>query len=106
MKQILQVPVNELRPGQCLAEALSDENGRVLIPAGAELSEQTIAGLIRRQVTTVAVAVELESSPEQRDMLASRVNFQLDGLFRHAGESEEIMNLRQAIFDYRMGHLS
>lgn len=103
MKTIRQMAVVELSPGLRLAEALLDESGRILMPAGVELNEQVIASLQRRQIEHVVVEVEVATTPAQAEALEGRIRFQLDCLFRHAGKGEETLALRQAIYDYRMG---
>lgn len=78
MKTIQSLAVVDLVPGTRLAEALLDENGKVLMPAGVELNELVIAQLIRREIDSVVVEIELAEDLAQRELLEKRICFQLD----------------------------
>ena len=102
MKKTETLATNCLQPGMQVAAAVVDAAGRVLLPAGAELSESTIASLGRRGIAEVAVAVEVEVDPAEREARRQRVLAQLDRLFRRAGEGDATLALYRAVADYRL----
>ena len=96
----------EIRPGMRLAEDVSDGAGRVLVPAGCELTESTLLGLERRGIESLRVLSEVEEDPEAREAYRAQTCAQLDQLFRKAGDGHETKLLYQAILDFRMEHRS
>jgi len=97
---------DQLLPGMVVAEAVVDEGGRVLIPAGVALSESTIASLVRREVPAVRIEQEVVEDPAQVEAYRQNLRERIDHLFRHAGQSETSRALYQTIFDYRLEHRS
>ena len=67
------VPVDDLEPGMLLAEEVRDQNGRLLMPAGTELTERHlracqmwgILGVKIRSANADPDPAELPLSPEQ-----------------------------------------
>lgn len=106
MKQVEEMTVGALAPGMIVAEAVVDDGGRLLIPAGAELSENTIASLLRREVQTVKVEREVPEDPAETEAYRAALQERMDHLFRHAGNASPTRALYQAIFDHRMEHRS
>lgn len=93
---------DQLLPGMVVAEAVVDEGGRVLIPAGVALSESTIASLVRREVPAVKIERQEAEDPAKAEAYRQSLRERLDYLFRHAGQGEPSRALYQTIFDYRL----
>lgn len=106
MKRVERLPLEALSAGMRLAEAVLDDNGRLLIPVGVELTEVTLASLARREVASVAVELDVVEDPAELEACRKRLSKELDHLFRHAGDGEETRMLYQIVFDYRMEHRS
>ncbi len=106
MKRVEELATGALLPGMVVAEPVVDEAGRVLIPAGAQLSENTIASLVRREVAAVRVEREVAEDPAETEAYRLGLLERMDHLFRHAGDAETTRAMYQAIFDYRMEHRS
>lgn len=103
MKQLEILPVGELQPGMRVAAAVEDASGRVLLPAGAEITESTIASLQRREVESVGVEVEVEEDPAAVEAKRQQVAAQLEHLFRRAGDGAETRRLFEVVAQYRLG---
>lgn len=102
MKKIETLTLEELQPGMRVASALVVEGGLVLLPAGVELSEGTIASLQRREVREVQVEFEVEDDPEAVERHRQQVKEDLERLFRNAGDGAETRGLYEAIAKYRL----
>lgn len=103
MKKIETLTIGELQPGMRVAVAVSDVAGRVLLPAGAEISESTISSLERRDIETVSVELEVEEDPGALEARHLKLLADLDLLFRKAGEGSATRALYQAVAAYRTG---
>lgn len=104
MKKLETLALGELQPGMRMAEAITDEAGRVLMPAGAELSLSTIAALERRGIERVAIELEVEEDAAAREAHRQKLAVQLERRFRRAGEGNATRALYQAVAAYRMEH--
>lgn len=102
MKTIETLPLAEVAAGMTVAGAVLDGSGRVLVPAGAEVTESMLLGLQRREIESLRVEREVEEDPAAREAYRLKLVAQLDRLFRQAGEGAEMRTLRQAVLDYRM----
>lgn len=102
MKRIELMATETLVPGMVIAEAVVDDSGRVLIPAGVELSDSSIASLTRREIATVMVELTMDEDPVDLEARRIKAKHQLDHLFRQAGDAPETRALYQAIFEFRM----
>ena len=92
------LPVGEAQVGDRISEAIYNENGRVLLPVGARLSEAVLSRLNGWGVDRVTVQGEEDPSGE-------RTNSLLDALeHRFAGHEEDPLMMR--IKDAALGHLS
>ena len=94
--------LDHLAPGMQVAEAVLDDGGRVLVPAGAEISESLLHGLERREIGQVTVSHEVAGDPAEREARQARVGAQLERLFRKAGEGDATRQLQQAVLAFRM----
>ena len=82
------VAVGEAQVGDRIAEAIYNENGRVLLPVGARLSEAVLSRLNRWGVDRVAVQGQEDTSDEEMNSL-------LDALeHRFAGHEEDPLMMR------------
>lgn len=95
-------PLAHLYPGMVLADALMDEQGHVLLAAGATLNEAAIQSLARHGVGAAPIlrAVPLTSPGE------AEVQARLDYLFRR-NDREDLGDwatglLRRYVEDYRL----
>lgn len=104
MKRVEELATGALLPGMVVAEPVMDDAGRILIPAGAQLTETTIASLLRRELAAIRVEREVEEDPAETEAYRLGLLERMDHLFRHAGDGEPTRALYQAIFDYRMEH--
>lgn len=104
MKKLEILAVGDLRPGMRVAAAVQDAAGRILLPAGAEITESTIASLVRREIEQVSVELEVEDDPAALEAQRQQVAAQLDRLFRKAGQGAETRALYDVIGRYRMEH--
>jgi hypothetical protein len=104
MKVTETLPIDALRPGMHLAEALLDERGQVLVPAGCELSDSLLLGLQRRGIEALAIEREIDEDPAAREARLKRVSEQLDRLFRLAGDGAETRALYAALYAFRVEH--
>ena len=100
MKQKRELPLAEAVPGMILAENVSDAQGRVLVPLGAELNAGLLAALVRREVLAVVVEYELEEDPAEREARHARIAAELEQRFKLAGEGLETQLLRQTLFEF------
>lgn len=100
MKQKRELPLAEALPGLCLAENVSDGQGRLLVPAGAELNESLLAALARRSIESVIVECEVEEDPAEREARHARIVAEVDARFHLAGDGAETLLLRQIVLDF------
>lgn len=106
MKSVEELATGQLLPGMVVAEAVVDESGRVLIPAGVALSESTIASLVRRDLPALKIEREVAADPAEIEAYRLSLLQRMEHLFRHAGQGEPARALYQTIIDYRMEHRS
>jgi len=104
MKQQRSLPLAEILVGMRVVEAVLDEGGHVLVPAGAEISESLLHGLQRREVAEICVEQEVVEDPAEREQRQARIGAQLDLLFRQAGDGLETRQLYQSVLGYRLEH--
>lgn len=102
MKVLATIAIGEAQPGMRVADSIVDDNGRVLVPAGCELTDSILHGLMRREITELKVEREVEEAPADREARLLRCAGQLDALFRKAGEGPETRQLYQAILGFRL----
>lgn len=100
MKQKRELSLAEVLPGMTLAASVIDAQGRVLVPAGAELNESLLQALARREVALITVDCEVEEDPAEREARHARVMADLEARFRLAGDSPEVRLLQQTLFDF------
>ena len=106
MKSSETCAIEAVSVGAVLAADVLDENGRILMPAGAILTESAINGLRRREVLSVDIEAAATLNPAQREAQRVRLETRLARLFRHAGEQAESRALHHAMLSYRLKDLS
>jgi hypothetical protein len=105
----VELALEQAQPGMVLAAPLLDAHGATLLPAGAALTEATLAGLGRRGVERCVVvqeagdaggapsAADLAERARQRELRQAR----LLQLFRHQSGNEGGAALLRLLADYR-----
>ncbi|ROR32715.1 hypothetical protein [Inmirania thermothiophila] len=105
MRDVRQVPLEEVPEGAELAAEVLDDEGRCLLGAGAFLGRDVIEGLARRGVRAVSIYVEAELDEAglaaRREAVAERVAH----LFRGLPEDGAAGELRRAVLAYRQERL-
>jgi hypothetical protein len=97
-----EITLDEAGPGMVLSDDLLDEHGQILLPAGAVLTETSIAGLRRREVDTVPI--QGDEIPEDDAASMERHRIRLAQLFRNHREDDLATEiLRQFVVKFRLG---
>lgn len=102
MKKHETLPLEALKPGMRVAVPVADEGGRILLPEGVELSENTLASLARREVSCVTVELEVEEDPVAQALRRQQATSRLDQLFRRAGDGVATRTLYDTILAYHL----
>ena len=92
-----QIPVEEAEVGDVVAEPIEDENGRVLLPAGAKLSQAVIDRLRGWGVFALNIEDEEQEGGKSREELVDELDYRFTGL-----EEDALMML---IKEIARGHL-
>ena len=92
-----QIPVEEAEVGDVVAEPIEDENGRVLLPAGAKLSQAVIDRLRGWGVFALNIEGEEQEGGKSREELIDELDHRFAGL-----EEDELM---MQIKEIARGHL-
>ncbi|MBR7781269.1 hypothetical protein [Undibacterium luofuense] len=91
------IVLSKAKPGQQLAEAVTDQHGMVLLPAGATLTVNHLQHLQDHGVSILSIQTPAKAVTADPQQLTHRLNH----LFSTAGNSEAAMQLRLAIQHYR-----
>ena len=94
-------PLDAVPDAAVLAEAVCDERGQVLLPAGARLSESMVASLRRRGVQTVVLAPPAVPTMDLQARQA-QVDTRMKRLFRHSLRTGQVNPLLHMVSRYRM----
>lgn len=100
MKEILSI--SDVLPGMHLADAVTDDAGRVLVPGGTALTESMLQSFARRNIAELLIEREVEEDPVTAQANREKVEETLDHRFRKAGDSPGARSLYQAIFDFSL----
>ena len=92
-----QIPVEEAEVGDVVAEPIEDENGRVLLPAGAKLSQAVIDRLRGWGVFALNIEGEEQKDGKSREELIDELDYRFAGLEEDA--------LMMQIKEIARGHL-
>lgn len=102
MTESLLSPLDQARPGDILAAAVTDEGGSVLLPAGLVLTESHLDSLRRREITRLPLQVAATPTDpaelaRQREAIHQRVMH----LFRHTAGEPGSSALLHAVIKFR-----
>ena len=75
-----QISVEKAEVGDVIAEAIEDKNGRVLLPAGAKLSQAVIVRLRGWGVSAFYIEVAGQEGCKGRDELLEELDYRFAGL--------------------------
>jgi len=96
------VAIKDAQPGMRLAMAVMDVSGRVLLPAGAVLTDGTLQSLQRRNVLQLVIEREVMLDPAVLAGRQAEIEEQLARLFRKAGEGDATRALHNAILAFQL----
>jgi hypothetical protein len=99
------IPIADVAAGMVLAEALHDQAGSVLLPAGATLTSATLNSLRRRGIESLGVLGENApddgaASAAERERQCAR----LARMFRNSAELGATDQLLERLYRYRRNH--
>lgn len=94
--------IADVQPGMRLAVAVSDDAGRLLVPAATELTEAALESLRRRGIFQLQIEREVTVDPAVLASQRVEIEEQLARLFRNAGEGAETRTLYQAVLAFRL----
>jgi len=98
------LPISDVLPGMCLADALMDDAGRVLVPAATELTESMLHGLVRRNILELPIERECVEDPAIALARREKIEEALALRFRKAGDGAGTKSLYRAISDFSQEH--
>ena len=97
----LTLPVQEARPGMRLATAVRNAGGGTLLAAQAELTEESLAGLLQRGIDVVTVEVPDSRTAEEIARELAQAEARIEHLFHRHAADPEMRELKQVVLDYR-----
>ncbi|HTD06262.1 hypothetical protein [Undibacterium sp.] len=102
MSNVKQLTLEQAEAGMQIAADLKDDNGNILLPSGASLTDASIKSLMRRGVTDICIISNEAPALDQR-LEQERVKSRLTKLFRrsHAGDLDRL--LMDYVSIYRIG---
>lgn len=103
MQRFKQLDIDEATPGMTLAEDALNPRGKMVMPQGAVLTEASIDGLRRHDVTQLSVALPDEEAAKQAEAERQQQLQRIAHLFRHCDENQPAAQLRQYLTRYRQG---
>lgn len=90
------IPLRLARPGMILAQPLNNDDGRVLVGAGVELSDTIINRLETAGVRTIAI----KGAPSTGGSMSKRALDRLDHLFRKQTDDPFMIALKAMLRAY------
>ena len=85
-----------------LGAPVLDNEGRVLLTDGAELSEKSLASLRRRNISCVSILEEDPRSEEELAIERSKITERINALFQKVDKGANLETLHQLILEYRL----
>lgn len=85
-----------------LGAPVQDNEGRILLADGAELSEKALASLRRRNVSCISILEEDPRSEEELAVERSKTTEHINAVFHNAPQGANMETLRQIILEYRL----
>lgn len=100
------LPLESLRPGMRLAEAIRDRLGNIMLTEGTTLTEVHLAALGQRGIASVLILPE-RIPPSDEDIAAMRRSTEerLRHIFRKTLDQPGNLKLFETILEYRLEHL-
>lgn len=96
------LPLDQIRPGMFLAEAIRDRFGNVMLPEGLELSEQNLDSLKQRGIATAMVRIDRPPMTEVELAAQTKaVQDRLNQLFTQSEDAPLNRQLKDLILRYR-----
>lgn len=96
------IPLAFAKSGMILANPVLGDNGRVLLAAGAELSDNLLVSLNSRNICSISIREEDTRSEKELGIEREKVAKHIDELFQTAAPDSNLQSLRQMILDYRL----
>ena len=104
--RVKSIPLSLAMPGMVLARDVLNPQGQILVQAEADLSESSISGLLRKNISHICVYQQDDRSEEELAAERIKVTARIDELF-HGTDQDGIMGvLHQMILEYRLEGLS
>lgn len=98
----VQFALADVTPDMVLSDDLLDQQGQVLLPKGATLTEHTIESLHRHNVVSVRIAMG-ELTPEEDAIQRAHFQSRLEQLFRKSDDDNANGLLHRYIRHFRLG---
>lgn len=100
--RIKKIPISLAQSGMTLGAPVLDQQNRILLAAGLELTEDTVNGLRRHDILCISILEEDDRSEAElaveREQMAEHVN----ELFRKGDQTANQELLHQLILEYRL----
>ena len=85
-----------------LGAPVQDNEGRVLLVNGAELSEKSLASLRRRNISCISILEEDPRSEEELAIERSKTTEHINAMFHDAAPGANLETLHRLILEYRL----
>lgn len=95
------VALADAKSGMRLGAPVTGRGGRVLVPAGTELTESLLESLEQRGIVAIFVERAADEDPTAREARLAGVKRAVDQLFRAAGEGMATRTLYRCIVNFR-----
>lgn len=96
------IPLALAESGMILASTIRGVNGQVMLTAGAELSDNLLASLHTRNISTISIQEEDLRSEEELAIEREKITKHIDALFQTVTPNSNLDSLRLLILDYRL----
>ena len=96
------IPLVFAEQGMTLGAQVQDNEGRVLLANGIELSEKSLASLRRRNVSCISILEEDPRSEEELAIERGKTTERINGIFRKADKTANMELLHRLILEYRL----
>jgi len=104
IRNIEQLPIEEVNSGAMLGRDVVDQNERLLVSADSILTTEILAMLTRRGITSLPIVEELaeEKAAEKRKAIVGALNLR----FRQMEGDQDMTRLKDIVKEYRLRGLS
>lgn len=100
MRVIDTLEIDAVTPDMLIAEDVVDDSGRILVPAGATVTESMLHSLRRREIAQLRIIREIDEDAAAREARLAQIGEQVAHRFRNAGEGNEGQQLQRAILSF------